>query len=121
MAAGHRSLRHRGRRSTYCQLTLRWKTFHHPPEKTIKNTRCTGGDSTPPPTILTLVTLCPRAAAGLASSKLDAEGQPEPSDDHVALALASKSCVPGSPAGGRCVQGPVVVNGYESVAMLSAT
>lgn len=78
------------------------------------------------PPILTLVTPCTRAAAGLASSKLDAEGQPEPSDGHVALALASKSCVPGSPAGGRCVQGPVVVgtrklNGYESVAMLSAT
>lgn len=48
MAAGHRSLCPRGRRSTYCQLTLRWKPFHHPPEKTIKNTCCTGGDSTPP-------------------------------------------------------------------------
>lgn len=42
IAAGHRSLCPWRRQPTYCQLVLKWKTFHHPTENTIKNT-CTSG------------------------------------------------------------------------------
>ncbi len=39
IAAGHRSLCPWRRQPTYCQLALKWRTFHHPTENTIKNTR----------------------------------------------------------------------------------
>lgn len=42
IAAGHRSLCPWRRQPTYCQLVLKWRTFHHPTENTIKN-MCTSG------------------------------------------------------------------------------
>lgn len=58
IAAGHRSLCPWRRQPTYCQLALKWRTFHHPTENTIKNTHvAVGGPWEPLPPVASLVTV----------------------------------------------------------------
>ena len=56
-AAGHRSLCPWRRQPTYCQLALKWRTFHHPTKNTIKNVKAAVGGPQEPPPVVSLVTL----------------------------------------------------------------